>query len=131
MKRFFAQPLITEKSMAKAAEGTYQFVVPTWATKSQVTNFVKQHFSVTVADITTSTLRGDAIRFRHRPGTQATYKKATVRITKGQTIADFSLPVETTEEKTPADKEAAKAEQPTESTITVRSKSKKVAKEEK
>ncbi|HEY1074122.1 MAG TPA: 50S ribosomal protein L23 [Patescibacteria group bacterium] len=118
MKTFFVQPLITEKSMAKTADGVYQFVVPTWATKRQIAEFIGRTFNVTVVNVTTALLRGENVRFRQRLGKQSTYKKATVRLVKGDTIGDFSLPVES--ETAPMGKTEADAV--TESKITVRNK---------
>lgn len=126
MKTFFAQPLITEKSIALTSEGIYQFVVPTWASKRQVADFIAKHFAVTVEDVTTATLRGNKVRFRFRPGVQATYKKASVHLKKGQTISEFAMPVESQSETQPMPAEAEpQAQTKTESKITVRSRSKR------
>lgn len=126
MKTFIAQPLITEKSLAKTADGAYQFVVPTWANKRQIAQHIAAHFGVTVVNVNTSTMRGEAVRFRNKSGVRSTYKKATVQLKKGESIESFSMPVEASQ---PAPTEAApkaKAvkEVKTESKITVRSKSK-------
>lgn len=118
MKTLFVQPLITEKSMAKTADGVYQFVVPTWATKRHIAEFVGATFGVTVVKVTTALLRGENVRFRQRLGKQTTYKKATVRLSKGQAIGDFSLPVEA--EATSASAKEAEGQAVTESKITVR-----------
>lgn len=125
MKTFIAQPLITEKSLAKATEGVYQFVVPTWVNKHQIAEHITKHFGVTVVAVNTAALRGEAVRFRQRAGQQANYKKATVQLKKGDSIEAFSLPVEATTETAPEAK-APKAEKEvkTESKITVRSKGK-------
>jgi ribosomal protein L23 len=127
MKTFFVQPLITEKSLAKAGDNVYQFVVPTWTTKPQIADHIAKHFNVTVIDIRTSAIKGQNVRFKGKAGQKATFKKATLTLKKGDAIADFALPVEAQAE-TPAaaDKPVkAAAEKPTESKITVRSKSKK------
>ncbi len=127
MKTFFVQPLITEKSMAMAASGVYQFVVPKWANKKQVAVHVKNQFGVEVTNVRTANFVPAMTMFKRKPGQQASTKKATVTLVKGATIADFSLPVEeTAQPETPTEKpkkEAAPAK--TESTITVRSKSRK------
>lgn len=125
MKTFFAQPLITEKSLALTGSGVYQFVVPTWATKQQIREFVTTQFDVIVQDVQTSRMRGESVRFRYRPGQRPSYKKATVHLTKGQSINAFSLPVESeTSTPSPEAQPMTEASQPTESKITVRSKAK-------
>lgn len=132
MKTFLVQPLITEKSLALSANGVYQFVVPTWANKQQIAEHVGRHFGVTVVNVTTATIGGETVRFRQKSGQRAFVKKATVRVKQGDSIADFSLPVEaeqaptaTAEEKTAPAKEVK-----TESKITVRSKGDKKTKAE-
>lgn len=126
MKSFIAQPLITEKSLGQSANGVYQFVVPMWATKRQITDHIERHFNIEVIGVNTLRMSGDRVRFKNRPGTQASYKKAIVQIKSGQTIGEFSLPVEEKQTAAASDDSAAPAAVPaTESKITVRSKSKK------
>ena len=124
MKTFFAKPHITEKSMAKASDGIYQFIIPTWATKEQVARFVATHFGVTVVNTTTNRIPANQVVFKRKPGTQAQFKKASLRLKAGQSIDVFSLPVETT----PVPKETVPSTTTTPSTegrVTVRSRSKK------
>lgn len=127
MKTFVATPLITEKSMAKAAEGVYQFIVPTWVGKHQIADYIARIFNVSVSEVRTARFVGEHVRFKGRAGKTSAYKKATVTLVKGNTIADFSLPVETKNEPTsnPEKESAVTPEAVTESKITVRSKSKK------
>jgi large subunit ribosomal protein L23 len=133
MKTLFLQPLITEKSMLKTSENIYSFIVPTWANKNQIARLVEQNFKVSVDRVTTSTMQGERVRFKAKPGQHATVKKALVRLAKGSTIAEFSLPAETAQhdhkehaheapEATPATSEK------TESTVTVRTRGKKAEK---
>src|SRR5687768_10147464 len=132
MKTFFAQPLVTEKSMALAGNNVYQFVVPVWANKKQIAEHIAKHFSVTVEAVNTANFKPRSVYFRRKPGTQSGFKKASVHLKKGEGIAAFALPVEenaadaqkateNAEVKTKKTENAAK----TESKITVRSKSKK------
>ncbi len=126
MKTFFVQPLITEKSMAMTGEGIYQFAVPTWANKRQIAEHVASHFNVVVEDVKTSRLIGKKVVFKRSPGKQNNVKKASIHLQKGQSIADFALPVE---EQAPAptspeaEPQAKPVDTKTESKITVRSKS--------
>lgn len=128
MKNFVIIPVVTEKSLAMAAQNVYQFLVPTWANKGQITTIITDQFKVTVTGITTARLNGTARRFRQKSGVTAITKKATVTLKKGQSISDFSMPVETAKSEPASDTTQSKAVKPepkTESTITVRSKSKK------
>ncbi len=130
MKTFIAQPLITEKSLAKTADGVYQFIVPTWANKRQIADHITRHFAVTVSNVNTSKIVGEAVRFKNKPGFRSTYKKATVSLKKGDEIKEFSMPVETKQDA-PQPKEAASksvaVEAKTESTVTVRTRGKKAS----
>lgn len=123
-------PHVTEKSMALSSTGKYQFIVPTWATKSEITAMINGLFDVTVDSITTARFGAKSVRFKQKAGFTSTFKKATVTLVKGQTISDFTLPIEkdvetptTDKASKPAKSEAAEVK--TESQITVRSKSKK------
>lgn len=126
MKSFRFLPLVTEKSMAMAANNVYQFVVPTWATKPMIEASMNDVFGVEVVNVTTARYGAKEVRFRQRKGQTAAYKKATITLKPGQSIADFSMPIETQADK-PATgtTEGTPAEVTTESKITVRSKSKK------
>lgn len=134
MKTFFVQPLITEKSLAQAASNVYQFVTPTWASKPQIADHISKHFSVTVTDVRTSSMKGQHTRFKARAGQKTNWKKATITLKSGDAIMDFALPVDA-QTDAPAsaapmqnDKPAkAVSLKPTESKITVRSKASKKA----
>lgn len=125
MKTFTIQPLITEKSIALSSQGIYQFVVPVWVNKRTIAEGVAQQFKVTVEDVKVAKMRGKAMFFKRKPGLQSTYKKASVHLKKGESISEFSLPVEEaqTPMATPAkDETGAQIVGKTESKITVRSK---------
>jgi large subunit ribosomal protein L23 len=122
MKTLFAQPLVTEKSMSKSADGTYQFIVPLWANKRQIASHIAEHYNVTIIAVQTSKMPGKAVSFKRKTGQQSTYKKATLRLKPGDTISEFSLPIEAPKEVTPTSPEREPST-PTESKITIRSKS--------
>lgn len=126
MKTLFVQPLITEKSMALTNEGIYQFVVPTWATKPHIASVISDRFGVSVEDVKTARFSGKFVNFKRKPGKQDNFKKASVHLKKGDSIADFSLPIEQEQSANP-EKEPQitepQAETKTDSKITVRSKS--------
>lgn len=126
MKTLLAKPLITEKSLALATNGVYQFIVPQWATKNEIANYIARHFNVTVTRVTSARVPSEQIMFRRQPGERSGYKKATVMLKKGDSITEFSLPVETPSPETPVTETPSLSA--SESTITVRSKSKKAEK---
>jgi large subunit ribosomal protein L23 len=134
MKTFFVQPLITEKSLAKAAENIYQFVTPNWASKPQIADHIAKHFNVTVLEVRTSAMKGQNVRFKAKAGQKVNWKKATLTLKKGDSIADFALPVDAQVDNKSAapsapmnNEKVMKAEKPTQSKITVRSKASKKA----
>lgn len=126
MKSLRVVPLVTEKSMALASANLYQFVVPTWAGKREIAAVIHTLFGVTVLSVTTANYQSKATRFRGKNGTHPKYKKATIRLEKGQSIGEFSMPVEKeAPSRSPASKETKEPTVKTESRVTVRSKSKK------
>src|SRR6476659_9246142 len=126
MKTLFAYPLITEKSMAKAAEGTYQFVVPTWANKQNIAQTIGERFGVTVVTIQTAVMKSEPVFFKRRPGVKAGFKKATLRLKSGESIAEFSLPAESQKASdVPQNTPEGTVTTPSESTITIRKKGKR------
>lgn len=126
MNSFYLQPLMTEKSLAFANDAKYQFIAPIYATKGQIARHVADHWSVTVVSVHTARMPSVNVMFKRRPGQQSMWKKATVRLKPGETIAEFSLPADATTAPEPVDKNESTPES-TESQITVRSKSKKEA----
>lgn len=125
MLTFNLKPLVTEKSLLQAADGVYNFAVPTHATKQAIKKQVELAFGVTVADVRTSTTSSSAVTFRRKAGTQSAWKKAIVSLKKGESIADFSLPAETEQPMTNPEGEPTQVTQEkTTSNVTVRSKSK-------
>lgn len=126
-------PLVTEKSMALSSTGKYQFIVPTWATKNEISEVINGLFDVTVDSITTARYGAKSVRFKQKAGSTSAYKKATITLIKGQTISDFALPIEKETENRHSDASSSRAnsnetrepEVKTESQITVRSRSKK------
>lgn len=133
MKSIRIFPHVTEKSMALSGVGQYQFIVPTWATKKDITAVINQLFDVTVASLTTARFGAKNVRFKQKSGVTTASKKATVTLVKGQTIPDFALPVnkepksrsKNATSPTSQDSQTPTPAVKTESQITVRSKSKK------
>ena len=85
------RPLVTEKSMTDVSKGKYTFMVEKSATKSAIKHAVKNKFNVTVSSVATSVVKGKSQRIgtRRVEVTKSHWKKATVTLKKGDTIALF------------------------------------------
>jgi large subunit ribosomal protein L23 len=81
------RPLVTEKaSIAKEANNKYCFAVGRNATKGQIKEAVQALFKVEVEDVHTSTVHGKLRRLGAHSGFQPDWKKAIVKVKKGQEI---------------------------------------------
>lgn len=85
------RPIITEKSIATAANGVYTFAVNDQATKLQVAQAVEKVYGVKVAKVRVLTVTGKEVRRRTGLGKENDWKKAMVTLEKGQTIKDFEF----------------------------------------
>ena len=81
-------PIISEKSMADAAEKKYTFKVATTADKTEIKNAVEKAFDVEVIRVNTSNFDGKVKRQGRFVGKTAKYKKAIV------TVSAASKPIE-------------------------------------
>jgi len=105
------RPVISEKSLGDAKDGYYTFLVDRSARKQEIAKAIEQKFEVSVVDINTSNYK-DLTKSQRRvrstyviPG----YKKAVVKLKKGQKIALFeaeTAEVETAEESTVKEKKS-------------------------
>ena len=59
------------------------------ATKIQIKEAVRRLFNVKVEDCTVVNVRGKIKRLRYKEGKTSSWKKATVRLAKGETIKVF------------------------------------------
>lgn len=124
MKVMLIEPVVTEKSLALAAQNRYQFYVPLRASKNEIKDSIARIFGVTVKTLTTSRQPTRRTRFRQRFGQTRGRKKATVTLTDSQTLVGFAPATEmsrTTETPQPV------SERPTVSTVSVRSRSRRSA----
>lgn len=86
-RQIIKEPLITEKATdMRAKDNKYVFVVDKKATKAQIKKAVEELFKVTVEDVHTAICRGKLRRMGAYAGYQSDWKKATVKIKKGQEI---------------------------------------------
>ena len=85
------RPIITEKSNSLADQAVYTFEVEKTANKVEIKKAIEEIFSVKVEAIRTITVRKKAKRMQRYSGFKAGYKKAIVRLEKGQTISAFEI----------------------------------------
>ena len=90
------RPIITEKSMTLAKNGLYTFEIDKNATKPQVAKKVSEKFNVKVMEVKMINSKGKVKSQRRvrKSYTKAGFKKAIIRVSKGQTIALFETPKE-------------------------------------
>lgn len=85
------KPVISEKSFAEAAKGSYTFIVDTSSNKDMIKEAVESEFKVTVMGVSTSITKGKTVkltRLGKRVKKFAT-KKARVKLKKGEKIDLF------------------------------------------
>ena len=83
------KPVSSEKATNLREQDKYVFVVSPDATKTQIKEAVRKLFNVKVVSCTTMNVSGKEKRLRGRPGLTSSYKKAIVRLAKGETIKVF------------------------------------------
>ena len=83
------KPVSSEKANNLREQDKYVFVVHPDATKTQIKEAVRKLFNVKVVSCTTMNVSGKEKRLCGRPGFTASYKKAIVRLAKGETIKVF------------------------------------------
>ena len=83
------RPLVTEKNSILAEKGVYVFEVDKKATKVEIKKAVEKFFRVKVASVNTSVCRGRIKRTRLGASKPVTWKKALVRLGKGEKISLF------------------------------------------
>ncbi len=85
------RPIVTEKSMKLASLGSYTFEVDKNATKKAIAKLIADKFKVDVIKVSTLNVKGKVKSQRKvRKNYQtASYKKAVVKLKKGQKIALF------------------------------------------
>ena len=90
------RPIITEKSMKLAQNNFYTFEVGKYATKLQIAKKVAEKFGVNVLSVNTINIKGEVKSQRkvRRLYKTTGYKKAIVKIKKGEKIAMFETPQE-------------------------------------
>jgi large subunit ribosomal protein L23 len=80
------RPIVTEKATMASEHGAVVFEVAMGATKPEIKEAIEAVFGVKVTAVNTSIRKGKTKRFRGRPGTQRSMKKAYVTLAEGNTI---------------------------------------------
>ena len=83
------EPVLSEKTNLLREEGKYVFKVAQSANKLQVKQAVRHLFNVNPVSCTIMVVGGKPKRLRNRPGYTATWKKAIVKLSKGEKIGVF------------------------------------------
>lgn len=87
IRQIIKKPLITEKAtILKEQENKYLFMVEKHATKGQIRQAVEELFKVQVEDVHTAILPGKLRRMGAHAGFRPDWKKAIVKVKKGQEI---------------------------------------------
>jgi large subunit ribosomal protein L23 len=85
------RPLVTEKGVEKKDnERTLCFEVSLESTKTQVKSAVEKLFKVKVEEVRTATFDGKLRRRGKFAGYRSDWKKAYVRLKKGEKVPDFA-----------------------------------------
>ena len=83
------KPVLSEKATVLREQNKYTFIVSPSATKTEIKEAVRKLFDVKVLDCTTVNVQGKIKRLRGKPGRTASFKKAIVKLEKGETIKVF------------------------------------------
>ena len=84
------RPIITEQSMAAAADKKYTFEVAKDANKIEIAKAVEEIFGVKVAKVNTLNMQGKVKRTgRYPEGRRAAWKKAMVTLTEESKTIEF------------------------------------------
>jgi large subunit ribosomal protein L23 len=89
-RQIILMPLVSEKnSNLRADQNKYVFRVEIKANKLQIKNAVEELFKVRVEEVTTMRMHGKPKRLGRFEGKRPDWKKAVVRLKKGETIELF------------------------------------------
>jgi large subunit ribosomal protein L23 len=83
------EPILSEKANVLREEGKYVFKVAQSATKIQIKEAVRKLFNVNPISCNVMVVGGKPKRLRNREGYTSTWKKAIVRLPKGEKIPIF------------------------------------------
>ncbi len=95
------RPVITEKTLTLATRGWYTFAVDMDASKEAIAKAIASLYKVTVEDVRTASMHGKMRRVGRTGRTmkKSDWKKAMVRLAKGQKIDAFEVAPASEEKK--------------------------------
>jgi len=82
-------PSLTEKSIGLYVDRQYTFIVDRSLTKTQIKYVIEKIFDVTITDISTLVLPSKTRRVGKFLGKRSLYKKAYLKLKKGDTITEL------------------------------------------
>ena len=85
------RPIITEKSNVLVNELQYTFEVAVDTNKVEIKNAVEEIFGVKVVAVRTVNVHRKPKRLQRYEGFKSAYKKAIVKLEKGQSIKEFEV----------------------------------------
>jgi large subunit ribosomal protein L23 len=88
-EQILIEPVLSEKANALREEGKYVFKVDPSATKIQIKEALRRLFNVHPIACTVMVVAPKPKRLRNRSGYTSTWKKAIVRLPKGEKISLF------------------------------------------
>jgi large subunit ribosomal protein L23 len=89
-RKILRMPLVSEKSTSmRINENKYVFKVDKKANKLEIKRAIEELFKVKVEDVTTMMIHGKPKRLGRSEGRRPDWKKAVVRLKKGETIELF------------------------------------------
>ena len=89
MSYIIKKPLVTEKNNLKAEHNTYVFKVSLRASKRAIKSHIERYFNVKTASVNTAICRKRSRKVRGQAGPVKYWKKAFVRLKKGEQITVF------------------------------------------
>ena len=84
--KIILRPLITEKGNDMAQDNKYLFEVARKTTKSEIKKAIESEFKVNVLSVRVISMKGKSVRYGRTSGKQKDWKKAIIKIKKGQKI---------------------------------------------
>ena len=88
-EQILIEPVLSEKVNLLREEGKYVFKVDPRANKTQVKEAVRHLYNVNPISCNVMRVGGKPKRLRSRPGYTSSYKKAIVKLSKGEKISIF------------------------------------------
>ena len=89
-RQIIGRALTTERSVVlREEQNRYAFEVAQWANKPEIKRAVEELFKVHVVDVSTQNVRGKLKRLGRFAGKRPSWKKAIVKLKKGEVLPLF------------------------------------------